>query len=209
MIRLLLIDNHAVVREGVKRILAGEPDIVVAAEAACAHEVSKALGAGAFDLVVLDISLPDHSGLDILNHLHTTHPDLPVLIFTEHSECQYVVHALKDGATGYLLKSCSPQELITAIRQLCRGERYISAALVNHLVHEVAETERPLHATLSPREDQVLRLLAAGKALKEIAYELGLSVKTVSTHRRRVLNKLRLHTTAELVRYALRHGLTE
>jgi two-component system invasion response regulator UvrY len=209
MIRLLLIDNHAVVREGVKRILAGEPDITVAAEAECAPEVYEALAAGTFDLVVLDISLPDHAGLDILNHLHTTHPDLPVLIFTEHLERPYVVRAFKEGATGYLLKSSTPRELVTAIRQSCQGKRYISAALVNHLIREVAETERPPHATLSPREDQVLRLLAAGQTLKEIAYELGLSVKTVSTHRRRVLNKLRLHTTAELVRYALRHGLTE
>lgn len=209
MIRLLLVDDHTVIREGVKRILASEPDIVVAAEAKRAQEVCEALAAIAFDLVVLDVSLPDHNGFDLLNHLHTTHPDLPVLIFSEHPECQYVVHALEDGAAGYLLKSCSPQELITAIRQIWQGERYISAALVNHLVHEVAEADRPLHATLSPREAQVLRLLAAGRAQKEIAFELGLSVKTVSTHRRRCLDKLRLHTTADLVRYAIRHGLTE
>jgi two-component system invasion response regulator UvrY len=207
--RILLVDDHAVVREGVKRILAGEPDIIVAAEAEHAKEVYEALAAGAFDLVLLDISLPDHNGFKILKHLHTTYPDLPVLIFSVHPERQYVVRALQEGAAGYLLKSSAPRELVTAIQTISQGERYISAALVPHLIHEVAETEKPLHATLTPREAQVMRRLVAGRAQKEIAYELGLSVQTVSTHRRRLLNKLHLHTTGDLVRYAIEHGLTE
>jgi DNA-binding NarL/FixJ family response regulator len=206
---ILLVDDHAVVREGVKRILAGEPDIVVAAEAEQAQEVYAALAAGAFDLVLLDVSLPDHNGLEILKHLHATHPDLPVLIFSVHPERQYVVRALQEGAAGYLLKSNAPRELVVAIRKISQGERYISATLVSHLIHEVAETEKPLHATLTPREAQVMRRLVAGWAQKEIAYELGLSVQTISTHRRRLLHKLRLHTTADLVRYAIEHGLAE
>lgn len=206
---ILLVDDHAVVREGVKRILAGEPDIVVAAEAEHAQEVYAALAAGAFDLVLLDVSLPDHNGLEILKHLHATHPDLPVLIFSVHPERQYVVRALQEGAAGYLLKSNAPRELVVAIRKISQGERYISATLVSHLIHEVAETEKPLHATLTPREAQVMRRLVAGWAQKEIAYELGLSVQTISTHRRHLLHKLCLHTTADLVRYAIEHGLAE
>lgn len=209
MTRILLVDDHAVVREGVKRILAGAPDIVVAGEAEHAREVYEALAADAFDLVLLDVSLPQHNGLEILTHLHTAYPDLPVLIFSVHPERQYVVRALQEGAAGYLLKSSAPRELVTAIRKIARGEHYISAELVNHLAHEVAGTEKPLHAALTPREDQVMSRLVAGQTLKEIAYELRLSVKTISTHRRRLLDKLRLRTTADLVRYAIRHGLTE
>jgi DNA-binding NarL/FixJ family response regulator len=209
MMRILLVDDHAVVREGVKRILADEPDIGVAAEAEHAQGAYEALAAGAFDLVLLDVSLPEHNGLKILKHLHSTYPDLPVLIFSVHPERQYVVRALQEGAAGYLLKNSAPRELVTAIRTISQGERYISAALVPHLIHEVAETEKPLHATLTPREAQVMRRLVAGRAQKEIAYELGLSVQTVSTHRRRLLNKLHLHTTGDLVRYAIEYGLAE
>jgi two-component system invasion response regulator UvrY len=209
MTRLLLVDDHAVVREGVKRILAGEPDIVVAGEAERAQEVYEALAASAYDLVLLDISLPDHSGLEVLNSLRTTYPDLPVLIFSVHPERQYVVRALKDGAAGYLLKNSAPRELVVAIHKISQGERYISEILVHHLVHEIAATEKPLHATLSPREAQVMDLLVAGQSPKEIAYQLGLSIKTISTHRRNLLDKLHLHTTAELVRYAIKHGLVE
>lgn len=207
--RLLLVDDHAVVREGVKRILAGVPDIVVAGEAEHAREVYEMLAADAFDLVLLDVSLPNHNGLEILKHLHTAYPDLPILIYSVHPERQYVVRALQEGAAGYLLKSSAPRELVTAIRHIAQGERYISAELVHHLVHEVAGTERPLHAALTPREEQVMRGLVAGQALKEIAHEMGLSVKTISTHRRRLLDKLRLDSTADLVRYAIQHGLAE
>ena len=209
MTRLLLVDDHAVVREGVKRILASAPDIVVAGEAEHAQEVYEALAADAFDMVLLDVSLPQHNGLEILTHLHTAYPDLPVLIFSVHPERQYVVQALQRGAVGYLLKSSAPRELVTAIRQIAQGERYVSAELVNHLIHEVAGTEKPLHAALTPREKQVMHRLVAGLALKEIAHELGLSVKTISTHRRRLLGKLRLDNTPDLVRYVIQHGLAK
>lgn len=209
MIHLLLVDDHAVVREGVKRMLASTPDIVVGGEANNAYEASAALAAGIFDVVLLDISLPGGSGLEVLRQLRDTHPTLPVLIFSVHPERQYVVRALKMGATGYLLKSSAPEELVTAMRKIAQGERYVSAALVEHLVDEIAEPERPLYLTLTPREEQVLRLMASGSAMKEIAYALSLSVKTVSTYRTRLLKKLHLQTTADLIRYAIQHGLVE
>jgi two-component system invasion response regulator UvrY len=209
MTHVLLVDDHAVVREGVKRILAGVPDIVVAGEAEHARDVYAALATDAFDLVLLDVSLPQHNGLEILTHLHSAYSDLPVLIFSVHPERQYVVRALQEGAAGYLLKSSAPRELVTAIRKIAQGERYVSSELVDHLMHEVAGTESPLHESLTPRERQVMHRLVTGQALKEIAYELGLSIKTVSTHRRRLLDKLRLNNTPDLVRYAIQHELTE
>lgn len=209
MIHLLLVDDHAVVREGVKRMLASTPDIVVEGEANNASEASAALAAGIFDMVVLDISLPGGSGLEVLRQLRDTHPTLPVLIFSVHPERQYVVRALKMGATGYLLKSSAPEELVTAMRKIAQGERYVSAALVEHLVDEIAEPDRPLYLTLTPREEQVLHLMAGGSAMKEIAYALSLSVKTVSTYRTRLLKKLHLQTTADLIRYAIQHRLVE
>ncbi len=210
MMRLLLVDDHIVVREGVKRILADVPDIVVAGEAGRAQEAYAALAAAAFDIVLLDISLPDgDNGFDILQHLHKTYPTLPVLIFSVHPERQYVVRTLQAGASGYLLKSSAPQELLTALRQVARGEHYVSTALLGHLMHEITATDRPLHTTLSRREEEVLRQMATGHALKEIAYALGVSVKTVSTYRLRLLKKLHLRTTAELIRYALQHKLVE
>jgi DNA-binding NarL/FixJ family response regulator len=209
MIRLLVVDDHAVVREGVKRILAAAPDIVVTGEAEQAQEMYDALATHAFDMVLLDVSLPGPNGLDLLKHVHTIYPDLPVLIFSVHPERQYVVRALRDGAAGYLLKNSVPRELVSAIQQVAQGERYISAALITHLMHEVAKTDHSVQATLTTREDQVLRLLAAGYAMKEIAYTLGVSIKTVSTYRARMLEKLCLHSTADLIRYALQHGLVE
>jgi DNA-binding NarL/FixJ family response regulator len=209
MMRLLLVDDHAVVREGVKRILTTVPDIAVVGEAENVQEAYAVLAAAPVDLVLLDISLPAGNGFDVLMHLQETHPTLPVLIFSVHPERQYVVRALKAGAAGYLLKSSAPRELVTALQRVAQGERYVSAALVGQLVHEIAATDTPLHTTLSQREAQVLRMLTTGAALKEIAYELALSVKTVSTYRQRLLKKLRLRTTADLIRYALQHGLAE
>jgi DNA-binding NarL/FixJ family response regulator len=209
MIRLLVIDDHAVVREGVKRILAAADDILVAGEAEHAEEAYTALAGASFDLVLLDISLPNLNGLEMLRHLRTTHPDIPVLIFSMHGERQYLVRALQEGARGYLLKSSMPRELIAAIHRVNQGERYISTALVDHLVHEVAEVPLPLHARLAPREMQVLCLLAAGYPMKEIAYMLHVSIKTVSTYRRRILGKLHLRTTVDLVRYALQYHLVQ
>lgn len=209
MIRLLLIDDHAVVREGVKRILANVSDIEVACEAATAQETAEALATESYDAVLLDISLPDGNGFTVLQHLTATYPHLPVVIFSVHPERQYVVRALQAGAAGYLTKNSAPKELVAALRQVTQGETYISATLVGHLVTEVTERDALLHPRLTERETQVLQRLAAGSTMKEIAYELSLSVKTVSTYRTRLLKKLRLHTTADLIRYAIRQGLVE
>jgi DNA-binding NarL/FixJ family response regulator len=208
MMRLLLVDDHAVVREGVKRIIANTPDIVVTGEAEDVQEACTALAVAPYDVVLLDLSLSNgDNGFELLKQLQETHATVPVLIFSVHPERQYVLRALQMGAAGYLLKNSAPQELVTALRKLSQGERYVSTALVEHLVSALAETDRPWPPTLSQRERQVLRLLAAGAAMKEIAYSLGLSVKTVSTYRRRLLQKLGLHTTAELIRYALEHQM--
>jgi DNA-binding NarL/FixJ family response regulator len=207
MMQLLLVDDHMVVREGVKRMLADVPDIVVAGEAEHAQGAYAALASASYDLVLLDISLPDGgNGFDILRHLKETYPTLPVLIFSVHPERQYVIRALQAGAAGYLLKNSAPQELITALWQVTQGKQYISTALVGHLVQAIREPNGPVLPPLSPRELQVLRLLAAGAAMKEIAYDLSISAKTVSTYRRRLLQKLGLRTTADLIRYAVEQG---
>jgi DNA-binding NarL/FixJ family response regulator len=162
------------------------------------------------DVVLLDISMPGRSGLEILQQLKRAHPALPVLVFSVHPENQYALRAFKAGASGYLTKDSIPEELVTAIRKVVRGGRYVSPSLAEHLVLEVTTgADKPPHASLSDREYQVLCLLASGKTVTEIAKELALSVKTVSTHRSRILAKMRMKTNAELMHYAIRHRLVE
>jgi two-component system invasion response regulator UvrY len=210
MIRILVADDHAVVREGVKRIVADTSDLVVAAEASQSQEVLSKVAARTCDVVLLDISMPGRSGLEILQQLKRAHPALPVLVFSVHPENQYALRAFKAGASGYLTKDSIPEELVTAIRKVERGGRYVSASLAEHLVLEVTTgSDKPPHASLSDREYQVLCLLASGKTVTEIAHELSLSVKTVSTHRSRILEKMRMKTNAELMHYAIRHRLVE
>lgn len=209
MMRVLLVDDHAVVREGLKRILADVPDIVVVREAGTAAEALEATRTETYDVVLLDVSLPDGNGFDILKDLKEAHPTLPVLIFSVHAERQYVARALQLGAAGYLTKRSAPQELVTALYRVVQGERYISSALIEHVIDLLSEPHRAGQTTLSEREDQVLRRLASGQTMKEIAYDLSLSIKTVSTYRTRLLKKLGLRTTPDLVRYALQQGLVE
>lgn len=210
MIRILVADDHAVVREGVRRIVADTADLQVAGEARTGPEVVAQTAAHSWDMVLLDISLPGRNGLDVLHHLKRTYPSLPVLVFSMHPEHQYAVRAFKAGASGYLTKDSLPDELVTAIRQVVRGGRYVSTALAEHLVLEVTTGgNEPLHARLSDREYQVLCLLALGSTVTEIATELALSVKTISTYRSRILEKLQLKTTANLIHYAIRHHLVD
>jgi two-component system, NarL family, invasion response regulator UvrY len=210
MIRILVADDHAVVREGVKRIVADTSDLVVAAEAGQSQEVLSKVAARTCDVVLLDISMPGRSGLEILQQLKRAHPALPVLVFSVHPENQYALRAFKAGASGYLTKDSIPEELVTAIRKVVRGGRYVSPSLAEHLVLEVTTgSDKPPHASLSDREYQVLCLLASGRTATEIAKELSLSVKTVSTHRSRILAKMRMKTNAELMHYAIRHRLVE
>jgi two-component system invasion response regulator UvrY len=209
MMRVLLVDDHAVVREGLKRILADVPEIVVVREAGTATEALEATRTETYDVVLLDVSLPDGNGFDILKHLKEKHPTLPILIFSVHAERQYVARALQLGAAGYLTKRSAPRELVTALYRVVQGERYISSALIEHVIDLLSEPYRAGQTTLSEREDQVLRRLASGQTMKEIAYDLSLSIKTVSTYRTRLLKKLGLRTTPDLVRYALQQGLVE
>jgi PAS domain S-box-containing protein len=206
--RVLVADDHATVREGIRRFLADTPDLMVAQEACAASEIFKAVAAGDCDVVLLDISLPGRDGLDVLKELKQRYPTLPVLMFSVYAEEQYAIRALKTGAAGYVTKNSEPEVLIAALRKVAQGGRYVSASLAERLALEItADVDKPLHATLANREYQVLLMLGEGKTVKEIASMLSLSVKTISTYRTRILHKLRLHTTADLIRYTLSQQL--
>ncbi len=205
--RLLLVDDHAVVRRGVRAILEDSlPDIAVR-EASNGDE-ALALLAESFDAVVLDLAMPGRDGLDLLAEIKHRHPKLPVLIMSLYSEEQFAVRALRAGAAGYLTKSMAPEQLITAVTKVLRGGRYISESLAERLAAELVEhaPESP-HDRLSDRELDVMRGLAAGRSVSEIAAQMHLSVKTVSTYRARLLEKMGMSTNAELTRYALDAGL--
>lgn len=210
MIRVLIADDHAVVRQGLIQILGDTPEMMVAGEATTGQEALDQVRAATWDVVVLDISLPDRSGLDVLKALRAERPTLPVLVLSMYSEDQYALRVLKAGAAGYLTKDTAAAELVKAIRQVVRGGRYVSPSLAEKLAFEIGtDLSRLPHETLSDREFQVLRLLAAGKSVKEIAAELSLSAKTVSTYRARLLEKMHLRSTAELMHYALQNHLID
>jgi two-component system, NarL family, invasion response regulator UvrY len=208
MIKILVADDHAIVRQGLKQILADSPDLVVAGEASNGKEALEKIRTEQWDVVVLDISLPDPNGLVILQHIKNERPGLPVLVLTMHAEDQYAVRMLRAGAAGFLTKESAPEQLITAIQQIAQGGRYLSPSLTQKLVsHLGTDMTKPRHETLSDREFQVMSMIVGGKGLTEIARHLGISVKTVSTHRARLLEKMHLKNNAELVQYALRNGL--
>ena len=210
MIRVLVADDHAVVRRGVVQILAESPHIVVAGEASCGSEVLRAIRENDYDIVLLDIAMPGGSGLEVLKELQSLKPDVQVLILSMYPEKQYALRALKAGAAGYLTKDSAPDELIDAIDRISQGDKYITRSLAQEMASELGgKAGKELHEALSDREYQVMRLLAAGKSVSEIATQLSLSVKTVSTYRTRILEKLDLKTTAEIMHYALERGLVE
>lgn len=210
MIRVLVADDHAVVRRGVLQILDEAPDMFAAGEASTGRQVLREVHKHDYDVLVLDIAMPDGSGLEVLRQLQTLEPKLRVLILSMYPEKQYAVRALKAGAAGYLTKESAPDELVVAIRRVAQGGKYITQSLTEELVAELAgKAEKLLHETLSDREYQVMTLLATGKSVTDIATELSLSVKTISTYRARILDKLNLRNTAEIIRYAFEHGLVE
>ena len=210
MLRILIADDHPIVRRGLKQIIEEAPDLVVAGEAGDGVEALARARSDAFDVVLLDITMPVKSGIDALTQLKRERPRLPVLMLSMHPEEQYAVRALRAGASGYLAKDSAPEELVAAIRKVSQGGRYVSASLAEHLASLVLrEDEQPAHDTLSDREYQVMCLLASGETVSEIARELALSVKTVSTYRARVLDKLQLRNNAELMRYAADNRLLE
>jgi two-component system, NarL family, invasion response regulator UvrY len=208
MIRILVADDHAVVREGVKQILADVVDIVVKDEAENGVVTIEKVAQNDYDLVLLDISMPGRSGLEILEDIKNRRPRLPVLILSMHPEEQYAVRALRAGASGYLTKSSAPQELIGAIRKVAGGGKYVTSSLAEKLADELeANTEKRPHEKLSNREHQVMLMLAEGKSVSDIADELFLSVKTISTYRTRIMAKMGMKKNAELTLYAVHNKL--
>jgi DNA-binding NarL/FixJ family response regulator len=210
MIRVLIADDHAVVRQGLKQILGDMPDMTVVGEATNGHEVLEKARAVEWDVMVLDIAMPGRSGFDILLELRAEKPDQPILVLSMHAEDQYALRVLKAGAAGYLTKESVPEELIQAIRKVVSGGKYVSPRLAEKLAFAIgAPSDRAPHEALSDREFQVMRLIAFGKTVTQIAEELSLSVKTVSTYRTRILQKMNLKTNADLIHYALQHRLIE
>lgn len=210
MIRALIADDHAVVRRGVRQILQETSDMEVAGEAADGPEALERARLGGYDVVVLDITMPGRSGLEVLKDLRLEQPKLPVLVLSMHSEEQFAVRLLKTGAAGFLSKESAPDELVNAIRKVVGGGRYVSPTLAEKLAFEIdSGPDKLIHETLSDREFQVMRMIASGRTLKEIAGELSLSVKTISTYRVRILTKLKLHSNAELIHYAITNQLVE
>ena len=208
MIRILVADDHTVVREGVKQILSGLDDMIVEDEAENGQETLEKVSLGNVDVVLLDISMPGRSGLEILEDLLKLRPRLPVLILSMHPEEQYAVRALRAGASGYLTKASAPHELIGAIRKVSQGGKYVTASLAEKLAVELdSKADKQLHEKLSNREYQVMLMLASGKSVGEIADELCLSVKTVSTYRTRIMDKMGLKKNAELTFYAMNNNL--
>ncbi len=204
MIKILVADDHAVVRRGLKQIIAEQADMVVAGEASTGHEALSEALSGDYDLILLDITMPGESGLELLKDLRRDKPDLRVLILTMHPEDQYAKRALKAGASGYLTKDSAPEKLVSAIRQVAVGGKYASASLVDALVSDLSGAARaPLHQLLSDREFEVMLFIASGKSTAEIAETLFLSRSTVHTYRDRLMRKLGMKSVAELVRYAI------
>jgi DNA-binding NarL/FixJ family response regulator len=210
VIKIFVVDDHPIVREGVKGILSGIPDMVVAGEAAEANQALSQTCKGDYDLVLLDVSMPGVSGLEVLKQLKSERPDLPVLMLSMYPEEQYAIRSLKAGAAGYLTKESAPEELVAAIRKVCAGGKYVSTLLAEKLASYLdADREQPVHELLSDREYQVVRMIASGKTVSQIAAELSLSVKTISTNRSRALKKMRMKTNAEITHYAIRQGLVD
>jgi DNA-binding NarL/FixJ family response regulator len=207
-VRILIVDDHAILRAGLKRILEDEFANVAVGEAGSADEAASELAGGTWDVVLLDISLPGRSGLDLLPDVKRDHPATPVIVLSSFGDQQFAVRSLRMGASAFLTKERAARELIDAIRTVVAGRRYVSAELAEQLAALVA-ADRPQspHETLSSREFEVFRLIACAKTVSEIGVELGLSVKTVSTYRTRVLEKMGMSSNAELMQYAIRHGL--
>ena len=193
-----------------KRIIAENPGMAVTAEAGDGHEALKVIQSEPCDVVLLDITMPNRSGLDVLKQLHSESPRLPVLVLSMHSEDQYAVRVLRAGAAGYLTKESAPAKLVQAIRKVVRGGKYVSPTLAEKLVYDLdSKSSKAPHEILSDREYQVLCMIASGKTVTMIAEELTLSVKTISTYRVRILEKLNMKNNAELTRYAIKEGLVD
>jgi DNA-binding NarL/FixJ family response regulator len=211
IIKVLIADDHAIVREGLRQILADTRDIVVAGDAENGSDAIRLARRGDSDVLLLDISMPDRNGIDVLKQIKKEAPKLAVLMLSMHREDQYAIRSLKAGAAGYLNKQSAPAELVDAIRQVAAGKKYVSPALAQELANQVGDENRdvPPHEILSDREYQTLIMIASGKTVSEIAAELALSVKTISMYRSRLLQKMKMRHNAELTHYAIKNHLVE
>lgn len=211
MIRILIADDHPIIRNGLKQIIAAFDDMVVTDEAGNGDEVLKILDEKAFDALVLDLSMPGRSGIDLIKQIKAEKPKLPILILSVHKEAQYAVRTLKAGASGYLCKDSASQQLVQAIRQVAAGKKFVSEEVAGYLAQTVAGKGTSLepHTRLSDREFEILLMIVRGRSVSEIASDLLLSVKTVSTHKTRILEKMEMDNAADLVRYAMHHELVE
>ena len=210
MINILIVDDHAVVRAGLRRIISGISDMAVVDEAGSGIEALKKIKENEYSIVVLDISMPDLSGLDVLKVISEERPGLPVLILSMYPEDQYAVRALRAGALGYMTKECAPEELVMAIRTVAAGKKYIKSDFAEKLaLNRYYDMEKEPHEILTDREYQILCTIASGKTVSEIAVHFSRSVKTISTYRSRILKKMHLKNNAELTRYAIRRHLTD
>jgi DNA-binding NarL/FixJ family response regulator len=210
MVRILLVDDHAVVRDGIKRIFDERPGEAIFGEAASAQEALKLIREELWDVVVLDISLGGRNGLEVLKETKKIHPKLPVLILSMHSEEQYARRAFKAGASGYITKSSSRTEIVNSINKVIMGRKYVSPVFAEKLVVDIERgIDGPPHAILSDREFEVMRLIGSGKTVTEIAEMLSLSDRTISTYRARILEKMKMKTNAELIRYVIENKLVD
>lgn len=209
-IHVLIADDHAIVRQGLRLILSETDDLVVAGEAEDGADAMNLARQQHWDVFLLDVTMPNRDGIDTLKQLKKEFPRSPVLILSMHPEEQFAVRALKAGASGYLNKQSAPEQLVTAIRQVANGKKYVSAAVAQQLANAISDhNDKPAHERITDREYQVLSLIASGKTLTQVADTLNLGVATVSTYRARLLEKMGLKSTAELIRYGLEHGLVE
>jgi two-component system, NarL family, invasion response regulator UvrY len=210
MIRIMIVDDHAIVRKGLKQVIENTKGMTVSKETASGREAISAAAEGKCDVVLLDISMPDTHGIDVLKHIKFNRPDMAVIMLSMHPEDQYGLRALRAGASGYLTKDCDASELIEAIQSAYNGRKYISSSIAQLIAEDLGGQKGALpHEILSDREYQILCMLAAGKRIKDIAENLGLSPKTVSTYRNRLLHKLNLQTNEQIISYARNHGLSE
>ena len=210
MINVVVVDDHAVVREGIKRIVSESGGMTVSGEASDGHEAIRVIKNQPCDVVLLDITMPNKNGLDVLKELHAESPRLPVLVLSMHGEDQYAIRVLRAGAAGYLTKDSAPAKLVQAIRKVVRGGKYVSPSLAERLVFDLGtDSDKAPHEILSDREYQVLCMISSGKTVTQIAEELALSVKTISTYRVRILEKLKMKNNAEITRYAIKEGLVD
>lgn len=210
MIRIMIADDHAIVRQGLRQIISETPDIKVMGEAETGFQAIKVVRQKVFDVMLLDISLPDRNGIEILKQIKKDQPNLAILMLSMHTEHEFAIRALKAGAAGYLNKQSAPAQLVTAIRQVANGDKYVSPAVAQELANAVGtDAEQPLYANLSDREFQTLCHIATGKTLTDISAEMFISPKTVSVYRARLLEKLKLANNSELIRYAIKNKLVD